>query len=107
MGYFGRKPPRGGGKSPRFASLAAREHDDRDHPPAGASLVGLVAVVVVVDESPQLLALVALGDVCRDRESAPIDLDVYGVRVGAEVVVPAGMVRRAPLRGDDHEVLAA
>src|SRR3954465_12026893 len=107
-------PVRVGGSAsgPRLAAARAsftsgrrdRHHGDRA---AGLLLVGGVAVLVVlVDDPPEALVV----RVRRLRDSRPpwlplapdLDLDV---RVGAEVVQPGRMLRRAAVGGDDQVVV--
>ena len=90
-------------REPGVASLSGWfEQHDRDDPLARPLLVHLVAVVVVVDQPPQFLALGALGLPRVNRDAPTADLDRDRIGMSAQVVIPGGMVVRACLGGDDH-----
>src|SRR5581483_8257147 len=80
------------------------EHDDRDLA-VGPRPVLVVVAPHLVRPPPEPLALLALGDVRASRQNAVEDLDL-DVRVLREVLVPAGMLGRPAVGGDDHVAVA-
>jgi hypothetical protein len=70
---------------------------DGNHAAAGSLLVGVIAVVVVVHALPKLAAFGLVDHPWADSDVLAPELDRYGVGVGAEVVLPGGVMGRTGL----------
>src|SRR5205823_10164340 len=97
--------PRTSGKVGAAAQASlALEYDHGDH----ALRPRRVLVVVgpdLVHQLPEPLALLAVRHTCAGAKPVAPDLDADLGRLG-EVLEPAGMIRRAALRRDDHRRIA-